>query len=404
MAQLKLRPEMYSLNVDFEYLVCNRGDLVRVTHDVPYWGNGSGRIKACSVASPTITLTEDIYLEAGKTYNIRVRTNTGTSVLKTLTSITTTGYYDTITLTANLVVGDNINPDDLFMLGEVNKESQELIVLSIETSGNVSAKLTLADYSPQIYTADLTPYTAYNANITSTANYLVNSIISEAPVIVSVNSDSALSQQITAGSYTNTAIVSYTNPSGLNKNAERLELQVVVGDVMFDSSSSLYYAPKDSSSITVQQLTSGIIYKARARYTNSSGTIVGPWSEIFWFTNGGKILNFYTPPSVNLSVEGVYLVATASQSTDTPSDFNTFEYRFIKRSGSLTDFWDLDVTANNIQVVQSRTSGRQSLLSFTTPRLSANGTTYQVACRAVDNTGNYSPSSVLSAVTIRTIY
>ena len=404
MAQLKLRPEMYSLNVDFEYLVCNRGDLVRVTHDVPLWGNGSGRIKNCSIGSATIQLTEEIYLESGKTYNIRVRTNIGASVLKTLTTISTTGYYSTITVTSALSSGDNINIDDLFMLGEVTKESQELIVLSIETSNNISAKLMLADYSPQIYTADLSQYVAYNANITTTANYLVNSIIAEAPTIISVNSDSALSEQIANGSYTNTAIVSYSNSSQLNKSAEQVELQVVAGDVMFDSTSSLYYATKDTSSITVQQLTSGIIYKARARYTNTSGTIVGPWSDTFWFTNGGKVDNFYTPPAVNVALEGTYLVATASQTLAAPADFNTYEYRFIKRSGSLTDFWNLDITANNIQVVQSRTSGRQSLLAFTTPRVSENGTSYHVACRAVDNTGSYSPASVLSSISIRTIY
>ena len=401
MAQLKLRPEMYSLNVDFEYLVCNRGDVVRVTHDVPLWGNGSGRIKACQVASVNIFLTEDVYLEAGKSYNIRVRTNSGASVLKTLAAISTTGYYSTITLTTALVLADNINPDDLFMLGEVSKESQELVVLSIEPSSNISAKLTLADYSPQIYTADLSGYLAYNSNITSTANYLVDSIIREAPTIVSVNSDSAISEQITTGTYTNTAIVSYTNAPGLSKNAERVQLQVIPGDVMFDTASPSYYANKDTSSISVQQLTSGIIYKARVRYTNGSSTIVGPWSDTFWFTNAGKTISGSVAPLLSLDLDRTFIVVKPNTTLQTP-DFLTYEYRLYKDTGT-EDFWELDTTTYNIKVIKNTGEARFDLREQPRPRLSAAGVTYRVACRALDKQGNYSTESTLGTIVIKTI-
>jgi len=46
LAQALLRPERWSLNVDFEYLVAQRGDLVMVTHDVLLVGLAAGRIKA----------------------------------------------------------------------------------------------------------------------------------------------------------------------------------------------------------------------------------------------------------------------------------------------------------------------------------------------------------------------
>lgn len=403
MAQLKLRPEMFTLNVDFEYLVCNRGDVVRVTHDVPLWGTGSGRIKNCAVGSAIITLTEDIYLEAGKPYNIRVRTNTGASVLKALTPITTSGNYSSITLTAPLTSGDSLNYDDLFMLGEVSKESQELVVLSIETSGNVSAKLTLADYSPQIYTADLSQYLAYNSNVTSTANYLVNSFINEAPTIVSANSDSAISEQITNGNYVNTAIVSYTNSNKLSASAERIQLQVIPGDVMFDTASPSYYANKDSSSIIVQQLVSGIVYKARARYTNSSGNIVGPWSETFWFTNGGKTISGSIAPLLTLDLDKTDIVVTPNTTLKT-ADFATYEYRLYKDTG-VEDFWELvpNPATNNITVIQSTGIARFDLRKQPRPRLSAAGVTYRVACRAQDKQGNYSTESTLGTIVVKTI-
>lgn len=408
MAQLKMRPEIFSLNVDFEYLVCNRGDVVRVTHDVPLWGSGSGRIKNCAAGSATITLTEEIYLEAGKSYNIRVRTDTGASVLKALTAITTTGYYNSITLGTGttqvpLTLGDNIKPDDLFMLGEVSKESQELVVLSIETSGNVSAKLTLADYSPQIYTADLSGYLAYNSNVTSIANYLVNSIINEAPTIVSANSDSAISEQITNGNYVNTAIISYTNSNNLSASAERIELQVIPGDVLFDTASPSYYSSKDSSSITVQQLVSGLLYKARARYTNSGGSIVGPWSETFWFTNAGKTLTGSIAPLLTLDLDKTEIVVTPDPALKTP-DFATYEYRLYKDTG-VEDFWELvpNPATNNITVITNDGVARFDLRKQPRPRLSAAGVTYRVACRAKDKQGNYSTTSTLGTIVVKTI-
>jgi hypothetical protein len=46
LAQLRLRPETFKINVDIENIVSSRGDLVRVTHDIPLWGVASGRIKS----------------------------------------------------------------------------------------------------------------------------------------------------------------------------------------------------------------------------------------------------------------------------------------------------------------------------------------------------------------------
>lgn len=122
-AQLKLRPEMYTLNTDIEYLVCNRGDRVKVLHDVPMWGLQSGRIKN-RLTTSTYELDEWVPITEGESYTIRFRgvTNTaGDHVLNTEKqvkttwtvssySVSATGGVVTLTVGAHpLQVGDKVN-------------------------------------------------------------------------------------------------------------------------------------------------------------------------------------------------------------------------------------------------------------------------------------------------------
>jgi len=50
------RPTMYSLNADVESIVCERGDLVRVAHDITEWGSAWGRFVSVSGDGLTVTL------------------------------------------------------------------------------------------------------------------------------------------------------------------------------------------------------------------------------------------------------------------------------------------------------------------------------------------------------------
>ena len=79
-AQLKLRPERHTLNSDFEYLVCNRGDRVKVSHDVPMWGLGSGRIKN-RISSTIFDIDEQVPFEKGSNYTFRIRSSDKTTLV-----------------------------------------------------------------------------------------------------------------------------------------------------------------------------------------------------------------------------------------------------------------------------------------------------------------------------------
>ena len=408
LAQTKLRPETYTLNADFEYLVCSRGDLVRVSHDVPLWGTGTGRV-AAKIGS-TIELTEQVYLEAGKTYQIRIRLNTistapgSDSALLTLAPITASDWYSVITLTA--AVPTSVEIDNLYMLGEIAQESQQLVVLAIEPSSNMSARLTLADYSPQIYSVDMnsdSELPSFNANITGASTSTVQNTITQAPVITGAASGSSLAEEISRGTYQNVLLLSFANVQGLTAQAQKIQVQIVLGDQEFDSGNlfGVYNIDKSSGSLSVTGLKTLTIYKVRARYTSSSGSVSGPWSETFYTTSEGKTINNYIVPTISLDLEGTYIVATPATLLK-PNDFKTYEYRLRKDTG-VEDFWEIDPATNNILVVQSSGIARFNLLDVAPPRISSAGVTYRVACRALDSTNNYGATSALGTIVVKTI-
>lgn len=85
----RLRPTSYELFCDFENLVCTRGDLVLVEHDVISAGLGSGRIKSVTVdgsGNCTGIMTDELFtFDFGSTYVVRIRrTADGTSLYQML--------------------------------------------------------------------------------------------------------------------------------------------------------------------------------------------------------------------------------------------------------------------------------------------------------------------------------
>ena len=84
-----------------------------------------------------------------------------------------------------------------------------------------------------------------------------------------------------------------------------------------------------------------------------------------------------------------------------PNDFKYFEVRVFKDPGT-GDFWDN--TSTDIKKVTFTGTTSIDLKEFPTPRLSdAPGTQYRVACRVVDNAGNYSSTSSLLTVLLTKI-
>ena len=144
LAQNKLRQEIYSIEVDFEHLVCLRGDYVRLVQDVARLGGVSARVK--SVSGNQIVINEGLTTDPLKTYSYSVRR--------------VDGIYDGDVL--NFISADTIELDgpmpnvgDLIVIGETNFVYYDCTVKSIEPINNLKANLILIEKADPIYDAEL---------------------------------------------------------------------------------------------------------------------------------------------------------------------------------------------------------------------------------------------------------
>ena len=407
-AQAKLRPEVYRLNSDIEYLVCNRGDRVKVMHDVPMWGLGSGRIKN-RISSTEFQLDEQIYLDPSKPYTIRVRSATGASVERNVnTTGITLGYSDTVKI-YTAATQTEINAGDLFLFGEYQQESQDLIVLSIEPSSNKSAVLTLIDYGItdeyNLFTDYLTlsATTVFESQITLPGKELRNSFTAaDVPNVTLIVSDESAARLLSTGVYEQRIKVSYTNPQELPKGTDMIECSYYLQNSTTLINATTFKEKYNSGSIYISGVEKGQVYKLKLRYVSTDGR-TGPWTSEFTHTVG-TFKSYSTVDSIYLDLNTHFLDMNAISNTAiNPDLFKHYEYRIYRDSGT-TDFWNIvPDNTNQIKVVKSTGATRQNLLDFTAPRLSEAGITYRVACRTVDIHGNYSDISALASLKIKTI-
>lgn len=309
LAQLKLRPEIYTLNVDIEHVICTRGDRVKVVHDVPTWGVGSARITSIiaytGAVGTKLVLDEVLPMVAGTIYAVRIRTQSNSSFVKTVRPVGLSEYYNELELvnysggvfTAYDATSDNLNPDDLLLFGEYNQESVDLIVQSIEPSDNMSARLTLVDYSPAIYTSDSEVIPAFNSQITKPAGSL-ESVITYIPTIESTKiiSDDKVMEKVGPSSFIYKMLVPITPLNTADASAQKIkylqgEIKLTTGQVWQNSKN----VALEEKGILFTSVVEGESYDIRFRYVSDDGK-VGAWSTIVTHTVLGK-----TVPPANIT-------------------------------------------------------------------------------------------------------
>lgn len=385
MAQMKLRPEVYTLNSDIEYLVCNRGDRVKVMHDVPMWGLGSGRVKN-RISDTKLQLDEELAMQGGIQYTIRFRSKSGASVTRSVVAKASDGYYDEIDLTSSVTVNE-ADALDLFLFGQLNQESQDLIVLSIEPSSNNTARIVLVDYGvTNTYNIfndyqNLTESTVFESQISLPPSLQIDGFGNKVPTITAFVSDESVMEKVSKGVFRYNMNVSYVNASNLPASTESVEVQYDLISASNGVNFRTVAVPFQNGSASLTDVKEGETYKVRMRYTSRNGR-VGNWTSYSNHTIVGK--------------------------TNPPSQVTEFTVSSDKASGQLLLSWhnnlEPDVSSYEIRTEDAgwgvndyrRVFYGDSTKTFVKYATNGSATFY---IRAIDSSGNYSQvASVISFV------
>lgn len=150
------RRDVMEVTMDVEHLVATAGDLVLLTHDVPRFGLASLRIKSVTLDgnndATSVTLDEEVLMEAGKSYGVRFRRASGEVVQAAVNNAEDT--VSTVTFTTPVDAADVPEAGDLASYGEFDSESVEMLVKSIRHASDLAATLTLIPAAPDVHTAD----------------------------------------------------------------------------------------------------------------------------------------------------------------------------------------------------------------------------------------------------------
>jgi hypothetical protein len=156
LAQGLQRSETFSISVDVENLAVQRGDLVRVAHDVPKIGGLGARV--VDVYGNQVKVSEEVTVTLTD-YTIRLRDG----------SIRTGKILDTSD--DGLLTLDNtsgIESDDLIVIGNTERVTQDYLVQEIRPGADLSADLTLVRYVEGVYTADEGDIPPWDSGLTDT--------------------------------------------------------------------------------------------------------------------------------------------------------------------------------------------------------------------------------------------
>ena len=334
-ATARLRPENYSFNTDIEHIVCTRGDLIRLTHDVLLVGLGSARIKEVQVSGPNVTgiVVDDAFLmEDGTSYSVRIRKKDGGSLVKPVATVA--GETKTLSFTTPFSTADAPDGGDLVLFGKTGQESIECIVKSIEPQSDLTARIACVDTAPAVHTADTASIPGFDSHVTVPPDLQRP----PTPVVASVQSGDETLIRNADGSYSSAIVVTLASPG--------YALPLTVTAAIKASSTTVYQpvqAAYGDKQITILNVEPGENYDIRIVYKSQNGISSAPAFVLNYFVKAGT-----APPApvqeFNISVIGDF--AHLSWKANTEFNVSGYHLKYSKDRDSPTWGTSVDLVLN----------------------------------------------------------
>ena len=159
LAQGVMRSEIFTLNVDVENLVVQRGDIIELQHEAPLIGGTSAVIVSQQFKTLAISEEFGIINDAGYT----VRCNNGDIF---------NGACDVVGNIVTLdIERDSINAGDIIVVGtrdSKNAVTTKYIISEVRPKADLTAELTMGVFNPDLYTTDSGGFPTYDPNFGQT--------------------------------------------------------------------------------------------------------------------------------------------------------------------------------------------------------------------------------------------
>ncbi|MDR2160518.1 MAG: hypothetical protein LBP23_10675, partial [Treponema sp.] len=152
---MKNRPFVRTIEMDIEYLVCNKGDWIQYAGDIALAGSTQGRITAVLNSGGLCTgfyTDEPVVMDAGKTYGVRIRRADGSIILEPVLFFN--DPQDKILFAEPVALSPPPEPGDVYAFGVLGKEAVDCVITDIQPGPDLTATLTCVDYSPEIFGVD----------------------------------------------------------------------------------------------------------------------------------------------------------------------------------------------------------------------------------------------------------